>query len=295
MQSDSPPLQVLQGEELPSGWAGKPHALAQGAAAARGEWLCFVDADTFAAPNLVASTLAAARTCQADLLTILTDQELGSFWERVILPVVFTALSVGFPANRVNDPSAPDAIANGQFILIRRAVYDAVGGHQAVRDRIDEDRALAGLVKGSGYRLIVADGRAAAITRMYTSLPEIWEGWTKNIFLGMQDRLGLLLFGAAVGLLASLVLPLWLLAAFLWFVVEGGWLPTIVLGQAVLLWGYILYQRFLAARAFRISPLYALSLPLGALIFTAMMFASAFRVLTGQGVRWKGRTYEMKR
>jgi chlorobactene glucosyltransferase len=94
-------LQVILGAELPPEWAGKPHALVQGAVAAHGEWLCFIDADTFATPELLLSTYQLAVEHQADMFSILTDQELGSFWERTVLPLVFLGLSFGFPAERV--------------------------------------------------------------------------------------------------------------------------------------------------------------------------------------------------
>ncbi len=290
-------LRVVQGAELPPGWAGKPHALHQGVGQARGEWLCFVDADTFAAPALLSAARRAAREQGADMLSLLTGQELESFWERAVLPLVFTALSFGFPARRVNDPARPEAIANGQFILIRREAYEAVGGHQAVRDRIAEDLALAQRVKGGGFRLIVADGRELARTRMYTSLAEIWEGWTKNIFIGMQGRLGLLLFGVLVGLFGALGLPAWLVGAALWLPAAlragsgAAWVPALVLLQALGLWAYLLWQRARAAQAFGLSPLYAFTFPAGALLFTAMMLASAGMVLSGRGVTWKGRRY----
>lgn len=292
LQQDHPGrIQVVAGGDLPAGWAGKPHALYLGVQAAHGDWLCFIDADTFAAPDLLAAAFTTARAQKADLFTILTDQELGSFWEKAILPLVFTALSFGFPAEKVNDPHQPDAIANGQFILIRQPVYAAVGGHAAISDRIAEDKALAQIVKGQGYRLIVADGRRVARTRMYTRLAEIWEGWTKNIFLGMRDRLGLLLFGAFVSLATALLLPLWLVGGLYWFASTGTASAALVASQALALWVYIIYWRVRASLAFHISPLYACTLPLGAFLFTAMMFASAFRVLSGQGVTWKGRTY----
>ena len=222
---------------------------------------------------------------------MLTDQELGSFWEKAILPLVFTALSVGFPARRVNDPERPEAIANGQFILMRRSVYTAIGGHASVHDQVAEDKALAERVKHSGYRLILADGRSVARTRMYTNLAEIWEGWTKNIFLGMRDRPGLLLAGALIGLLGALLLPFWLLGGLYWFLASGQPAAWIVSAEAILLWGVLLRFRLRAARAFHIPPGYALTFPLGALFFTAMMAASAFKVLSGQGVTWKGRSY----
>ena len=287
-------LNIVHGSQLPPGWAGKPHALIQGVAVAQGEWLCFMDADTFAQPNLLWSAYRMALEQGADMFSILTDQELGSFWEKTILPLVFLGLSFGFPAQRVNDPTKPDAISNGQFILIKRSVYDRVGGHVAVKDRVDEDKAIAILVKRAGYRLLLADGRKVACTRMYTSLPEMWEGWTKNIYLGLLDRLWLLLFGALLGLLVSFLLPFWLLGGLLWLTSGGGVVAAIVTGEASLLWVYLLWKRLQACRAFGIPGGYALTFPLGALIFTAMMFASAFNVISGRGVLWKGRRYHQE-
>jgi chlorobactene glucosyltransferase len=291
LQTRNSKLTIVPGGDLPSGWAGKPHALVQGVAIARGDWLCFVDADTFAAPELIASAYNAAQEQQADLITLLSEQELGSFWEKVLLPLVFTGLSFGFPPQKVNDPDSPDAIANGQFIFVKREVYNAVGGHEAVKSRIDEDKALAEIVKGAGYRLVIADGRYLVRTRMYTSLPEIWEGWTKNIFLGLRDRLGLLTFGAVVALLGALALPLWLLAGLMWMNAGGGIPAVIVTIEALLVWVYLIHKRLQANRAFHISPWYALMLPVGAAIFAAMMFASAFNVVSKRGVTWKGRRY----
>jgi chlorobactene glucosyltransferase len=290
--SVQPHLQVVAGADLPAGWAGKPHALQQGVAIACGEWFCFIDADTFASPELLSSAYLTAAQHDAHMFSMLTRQELLTFWERAILPLVFTALGVGFPARRVNDPSKPDAIANGQFILIRRDVYEATGGHAAVRQRIDEDRALAQTVKGAGYRLLLANGWQVATTRMYTGFSEIWEGWTKNIFLGMRDQLSLLSFGAFVGLLGALALPAWLLLGVLWLLGGGGPVAGIVAAQALLVWAALLYSRAQASRAFEIPQAYALTLPLGAFILTAMMFASTFKVLSGRGVSWRGRTYK---
>jgi len=285
------PVKSISGVDLPPGWAGKPHALFQGVLQADGDWLCFIDADTFAHAALLSSTFQAAETHTADMITILTDQQLGSFWEKVIMPLVFTALSVGFPADRVNDPTQPDAIANGQFILIRRSVYESVGGHQAIRAEIAEDRALAALVKGSGYRLVLGDGRQLAQTRMYTNFSEIWEGWTKNIYLGLQDRLWLLAIGALTGLVGALALPLWTLLSLIWAGLSSSWMAYLAAAQSLLVWIYLIYQRAKTCQALHINPLYSLTLPLGALVFTSMMFTSAYNVLSGKGVTWRGRSY----
>ncbi len=286
-----PRLRVLAGEPLPPGWAGKPHALAQGVAAARGDWLCFVDADTFARPELLAATYAAAQAYQADLFSILTGQRLGTFWEKVVMPVVLSGLAFGFPPERVNDPRRPDAVANGQFILIRRPVYEAVGGHAALRNSLVEDKDLAETVKRAGYRLVLADGHELAETRMYTSLAELWEGWTKNMYLGLRGRPWLLLLGALASLDGALALPVWLLAGLVWLVRGGGAPAALVILEAAAVWALVLYARARVARGLGISAWYALSLPLGAGVFAAMMAASTWRGLTGRGVVWKGRVY----
>ena len=286
-------LKVMLGEPLPPGWVGKPHALAQAVAGAgaSAEWLCFVDADTFAEPHLLAAAYTTAAAQGADMFTLFTRQRLGAFWEKVVMPIVFSALTVGFPPEHVNDPRRKAAVANGQFILIKRRVYDALGGHAALRASITEDKDLAVRVKQAGYRLVIADGRTAAETRMYTSLPELWEGWTKNIYLGLRGQLGLLLLGIVTGLSGALLLTGWPLAGLAWLAGGGGLPAAVVLAEALALWAYIVWQRARVSRELELSPWWGLTLPLGAFIFTAMLVTSTARVLSGRGVTWKGRTY----
>lgn len=136
-------LRLISGSELPPGWIGKPHALRQASAAARGAWLCFIDADTFLAPQALSSCYVKALEVQADLFTTLHRQIMASFWEKTVLPIVVTALSVGFSPRKVNDPAHKDAVASGQFILIRREIYKKIGGHASVWDQIVEDQAIA--------------------------------------------------------------------------------------------------------------------------------------------------------
>ena len=287
-------LRVISGSDLPAGWAGKPHALYQAAKSARGEWLCFVDADTFSAPEAVASCYVKAVETKADLFTIMTFQELGTFWEKVLMPLVLTAMSVGFSPRKVNDPNRRDAVANGQFILIKRSVYDAIGGHEKVKDQIVEDKAISEQVKRNGYRLILADGYSLARTRMYTSLPEMWEGWTKNIYLGLRDTPSMLLlgaFGATLALIAALFLPVWPLLGFFWYLNGGGLLAAGVILKSLIVWGALLWARANVCGGLGISRWYSLTVPLGAGLFAAIMLMSAWKVLSGQGVTWRGRVY----
>ncbi len=290
-------LVPINGTDLPAGWAGKPFALFQASAAARGEWLCFVDADTFLAPQAISSCYAKALEREADMFTTMNEQILGSFWEKVIMPLVMTALSVGFSPRKVNDPTTRDAIANGQFIMIRRTVYDAIGGHEKVKDQIVEDKAISEQVKWNGHHLVVADGSQVIRTRMYTNLPSMWEGWTKNIYLGLRDHPSMLMlgaFGATLALIAALFLPIWPLLGINWYLNGGKWLAVAVTIEALIIWASVIYARARVARGMKISVWYALTTPLGAGVFAAMMLTSAWKVISGQGVTWRGRTYHSK-
>jgi chlorobactene glucosyltransferase len=294
LAASEPRLRMISGSQLSSGWAGKPHALVQAVAHAQGDWLCFIDADTFVTPHALAAVYASTVETKADMFTIMTGQIMMTFWERAVLPLVMLGLSIGFSPRKVNDPDRKDAIANGQFILIKRDVYTAIGGHEAIKDSIVEDKDLAVMVKNSGYRLVVADGRQVASTRMYTSFPELWEGWTKNIYLGLRDEPGLLLlgvFGAFLAITAALLLPGWVILGISLAGASGDMKGFLVLVEAVLLWGYLIYWRARGSREMGIPTWYALTTPIGAGVFAAMMVTSTWNVLSGKGVTWKGRTY----
>ncbi|HZD31216.1 MAG TPA: glycosyltransferase, partial [Candidatus Angelobacter sp.] len=176
------PVTVIEAQELPMGWSGKCNACWSGAQIARGKWLLFTDADTQHAPNSIAQGLAEAEATGAALLSYSPQQEVGSFAERALLPVVFAELATTFRPQEVSDPNSPAAAANGQYLLIRRDAYDAVGGHPAVAMAILEDVELARLVKRAGLRLQFRMSDVVR-TRMYRTFGQMWEGWTKNLAL----------------------------------------------------------------------------------------------------------------
>ncbi|HRF98683.1 MAG TPA: hypothetical protein PLZ51_25920, partial [Aggregatilineales bacterium] len=176
-------------------------------------------------------------------------------------------------------------------------IYDLIGGHEKIKDQIVEDKALSENVKWNGHRLVVADGMRVVSTRMYTSLPSMWEGWTKNIYLGLRDHPSLLLlgaFGATLALMAALFLPVWPLLGLVWYFNGGGWMALGVFVQALFVWGYLISHRVRIAQLMEIPAWYGLTTPLGAGVFAAMMLTSAWKVLTGQGVTWRGRKYHSK-
>jgi chlorobactene glucosyltransferase len=204
-------LHLLESAALPPGWAGKPHACSQGAAATGADWLCFMDADTMAEPGLISAAVKVAEERGLDMLSLEPFQELGGFWERLIIPAGFFLLAFQHDLRRVNNPACADAAANGQFILIRRGVYEAVGGHAAVRDEICEDTALARLVKGSGHRLAVLGAAELVGTRMYTNLDSLWEGLSKNAVEMLGGTCGTMVAALAAFALGwvTVLLPIW--------------------------------------------------------------------------------------
>lgn len=176
------PVRVIPADPLPKGWSGKCNAVWTGAKAARGKWLLFTDADTRHAPNSIASGLKEAEDHEAALLSYSPQQEVHSFAEHALMPVIFAELAKTYRPKDVCDPNSPAAAANGQYLLIRRDAYDAAGGHAAVATTILEDVELAKRVKQSGGRLQFRVSDVVS-TRMYRTFAQMWEGWTKNLSL----------------------------------------------------------------------------------------------------------------
>ena len=176
-------VRVIEAGPLPAAWTGKNNAVTTGARQARGEWLLFTDADTVHIPGSLARALTEAEENHADLLSYSPEQIAITFWEMATLPVVFAELARQYPPSVVSDPASPIAAANGQFILIRREAYDAVGGHVAIAGEILEDVALARAVKRSGRKIRFRYAPDAVRTRMYRNYSQLRDGWTKNLAL----------------------------------------------------------------------------------------------------------------
>jgi chlorobactene glucosyltransferase len=284
---EHPALRLVRGEPLPPRWVGKPWALAQGARIASGAWLLFTDADTWHAPQACASALAFALARRIDALTLWTHQELGSWAERAVLPSVLGMVLLGSGTmEQLNDPADPEhALANGQYVLVSRAAYDALGGHDALRGEILDDVMFARRLKADGrFRILLADGQRIVRVRMYTSLPELWEGFTKNMYLGA---------GGDVRLLAAAATFL----AFLSVVPAGVALDSLARRrplralEALLVLGCGAGTAAHGLRRTGIPSSLAWHAPFGYAVCAAMMLNSTLRVVTGRGVTWRGRRY----
>ena len=287
-----PGLRVMTGAVLPEGWAGKCWACWQAAQASDAEWLLFLDADTAPLPGMIATLLDYTHRRRLDLLTLLPLLELGSWWERVLMPPFIGLIQAVYPIDRVNDPRSSLALANGQCILVRRSAYFAVDGHRAVRDSVLEDVRLAQTIKGAGYRMEAVGGPELMRVRMYTRFSEVAEGLRKNAMAGYRAG-GTLRSGIGGARQALLAFgPLTLIAAGLLLAAlgrsESSALLICGLGLLILTlsyWGYVVQ------RLHGLSPIWALLYPFGTLCYFLLAGQAFLSILRGQGVTWKGRSY----
>lgn len=281
--SSFPGVQVIRAPEPAAGISGKCNALVAGASNASAKWLLFTDADTFHYPGSLAKAVREAEERGVDLLSYSPEQETGSLAEEALLPVVFAELVRTYSPDRINDPGDPAVAANGQYILVRRAVYEELGGHCAIEANILEDVELARLFKASQYRIWFRYGAGLVRTRMYRSLKAIVEGWTKNLVLLFPHprRLAVLRGTEFVGIIGLPVAGI--ILAF------GG---RTGIGLALLGSGILFYTNFLrrirrAHFPWRANLLSLFGLPLFVLLLARSYIHSRVR----GAVQWKGREY----
>ncbi len=282
--------QLLKVPSLPPGWFGKSHALhwAVKQIEFKGEWLLFVDADTRLAPQLVSMAVSYAQTNNLDMLSLYPQFLGGSFWERLLQPSIGALIASLHPPELVNREQNLNAFANGQFILIRRQVYQLMGGHEAVRTMVLEDVELARLTRQKGFKVAIISGIEMLKTRMYRNLGEIISGWQKNMFALMGHSWLRTLLTVFFQLFMSFSPLVLLVTGLVGTVLNQGflWLLT---GLAVYLTGLIC-QTLLRAKG-KAYPRYASLAPLSALFTSYIVISSALICAMGIGVSWKGRRY----
>jgi cellulose synthase/poly-beta-1,6-N-acetylglucosamine synthase-like glycosyltransferase len=186
-------VRVIAAAEPANGVSGKCNALITGAKGARAKWLLFTDADTIHAPGSLAAAVRKAEEDNLDLLSYSPEQTAVTLSEMALMPVVFGELMRVYPPDAVNDPANPTVAANGQYLLVRRAVYESLGGHGIVADKILEDVELARLFKYTGAKIRFESGAGRVKTRMYRNFSTMIEGWTKNLALLFPNTLPLAL------------------------------------------------------------------------------------------------------
>jgi len=283
-------ITLLRAPKLPAGWNGKVHACWIGATAVPAgiRWLCFIDADMRAEPPLIASAVKAASAGEIDLLSLAPRHKLCSFAERLMIPCGLYLLAFSQDLARVQSPESADAVATGQFMLLRRDAYQAIGGHAAVRDAICEDVQLARLLKRSGRRVLLQDGSQLLSTRMYTGWGTLWPGIAKNLTEMLGGPLPTIVTAlAAVAIAwAAVLLPLLDVLGC----VNGSTAACLALAPAVTGSAMAFGLHLAGAGYFRIPYWYGLLFPLGYTTGAIIAFDS-LRWRLVHRVHWKGRVY----
>jgi chlorobactene glucosyltransferase len=288
-------LKVVHVKELTDGWFGKNNAMREGMKHARGQWLCFGDADCKqTSERTLTIAMKHVLEHEIDFLSILPKFENRTLWEKIIQPVCGSVMMIRFNPTNVNDPDHSAAYANGAFMLMSRKCYETIGGHEEVRTEVNEDMHMARLTKERGQRLNVVDNTDLYSVRMYSSLAEIWRGWSR-IFYGCFGTFRRLRF-ALIMLSGTNLIPY--LSALIAALVLGiqGWEAAGSGWQVVGITAFVAValQLSVIARFYRIignSPWLAPTFVLGAVLCSGMLISAMLR-LNGRGTTtWRGTTY----
>jgi len=278
-------VKMIEVVELPAGWVGKNYAVWLGAREANGEWLLFTDADAVHEKHAAARAVEIARERAAALVSFSPEQIMERWYEKALIPYVYCRLAKKFSYEQVNDPQKTAAAANGQFLLIRRDAYDAVGGHAGIAGAVLEDVALAKKVKGAGYRIWFGSGKGIVRVRMYRSFRAMWEGWKKNLY----QLMGASSEAVAQEMVAALapVIAVLVATTTVWGLTESAFrgLATLAVGIMII---YVAYGRELKHNGFP-APLVWYGIR-ARLLYTGVLLASYRSHVRGK-LEWKGRTY----
>lgn len=295
---DDERFKIIKQEKLPSGWNGKSHALQQGSAQANGEWLLFIDADTYYDAELIERAVEHAIENKIDLVSLVPHNICESFWEKVIQPVPAELLII--PLWKANDPESKVAIAFGPFILIKHSVFSKVGGYETIKGRLADDYNMAKIIKTSGFKINLVLAQSMMKVRMYEGFSELWGGWGKHVLGIVQNPRfrtkalkALVVFTYMFGIFEAFVLPF--LAVIISFLL-GLLLPLphweYLFLFSLVTWLFSIVAQFYVMKCFYIGdPKYAPLTFLGGIVIIGTILNSAVQVLSGRGVTWKGRPY----
>jgi glycosyltransferase involved in cell wall biosynthesis len=269
--------------ELPSGWLGKTHALQKAYETSAGEWLLFTDADVRFKPDVLRCGVTLVEERNLDHLTLICNVEMHGFWEKTLLTFFGLAFHLSTDAYSVSNPNSRAYVGVGAFQLLRRGVYEAIGTHRRLAMEVVDDMKLGKLVKQSGFRSCVAIAQDSVSVRWHAGARNVIRGVTKNLFAALGYNLAFAGVSLA-GVFLLNVLPFFTVFA------GHGWIrifSAIAVVVAIFMHGGM-------ALVNKVSPLYALTHPIGAVLFCYMIVRSVTVTLWQGGVTWRGTFYPLK-
>ncbi|HTW93480.1 MAG TPA: glycosyltransferase family 2 protein [Tepidisphaeraceae bacterium] len=295
LTSEFPNLIVVHGIDRPVGWLGKNWAVQQGFERARTDWILFTDADCVFHPAALRVGQELMIRQGLDVLSLCPRPTFGHFSEAIGVSGLMTALTMIIPIKKANDPRYPDvALAAGAFILVRRAAYERIGGHAAVRAHMTEDLAIGRRFKAAGEKIQLCLAGDLITTRMYEGFADMWEGLSKNAFAGMDFKEWKFWGLMAGGLLGTFLVPFYLLGAIIWLIR----LPSFYSAAALILSSVAFAAMSIAhsrsTRWLRLPWWHALLMPLSAGLYLLIAANSYLQYHLRGGNVWKGRRYDPK-
>lgn len=302
-------LEIVRTEPGPPGWVGKVHAMATGVrvaceSGAGPDLFWFTDADISHRPGALESLLSRARVGNHDLVSVMARLATQSFWEKLLIPPFIYFFQLLYPFSRVSRAGTRVAAAAGGCVLLKRETLERAGGLETIRDALIDDVALARVVKRVGGSLWLGFDDGIASTRPYEGLSGIWRMVARSAFVQLRYRYELAL-AVFVGLLVFFVSPpitmfVALVGLGMSDAMETSLLPTSIFSAwewclilSALGWFLETLALWPAVRQQRVPPVFALTLPLGALLYGCMTLSSAWSHWRGHGSQWKGRAYSV--
>ena len=286
-------VRVLSVKDLPSGWTGKCHALDVGAQQASGEWLAFLDADSRLHKSALRECYSEAVRKEVGMITLSPKFMLKTFWEKALQPAFVAMACILFPLGLINDPSSAVASANGMFYLIKRRVYERIGGHRDVKGLAVEDIGIGKRVKAAGMGLLFANGRRVMRTRMYRDFSETVYGWIRILSASMNYDLNTTIKYLCVHILVSF--PVLIAALFIYIPYSnaawpGAWFLLPITCTLVMAVASTLFCSQIGA-----PKKYSVLLIIGNLILIWVFLVILKKIILNEPLQWRGTTYRFNR
>jgi glycosyltransferase involved in cell wall biosynthesis len=284
-RSRAAPLQVeaLHIDALPKGWLGKPHALYKAYEKSTGEWLLFTDADVRFAPDALRRAANLVKERSVDHLTLFCDVEMTGFWDKVLLTFFGMAFHLATDPYRVSNPNSRAYLGVGAFQMVKRSIYEAVGTHRRLAMEVVDDMKLGKIIKQAGFRSCAAFAPGLVSVQWHSGLGNLVRGVTKNFFASAGYSVPYVMASIVAVLLMNV-------APFVAVFVAHGWIRVFAMASAVIAVGFHVGVSVVS----RVSPLYALTHPIGAVLFTYMLLRSTVVTLWNGGVTWRGTFYPLE-
>src|ERR1700704_4824356 len=285
--SSHPRFRAIHVKELPAGWLGKPHALQQAYEASSSEWLLFTDADVRFKIDVLRRAMTMVTERNLDHLSLFGDVEMVGFWENVVVTFFGMAFHMATAPSEVVNPKSGAYMGVGAFQLLKRSAYEAAGTHRRLAMEVIDDMKLGKIVKQAGFRSGVGVAPGSVVVRWHAGLRNLVRGGTKNFFAALGYNVGLAGL-ASIGMLLLNVAP------FVAIFISHGWIRLLVVAAVVIALGFHIGVDIVM----RVSPLYALTHPIGAVLFCYMLLCSTVVTLWHGGVTWRDTFYpldELKR